>query len=566
MLEPVFSLDLVLASRRSGFSRFRRIYSAWLIAQFTILCATHVLEAGNHGVGEPGKFVSDFLTYFLLQHLVVLIVATPALSVTALTDEQSRRTIESLLTTDLNSAAIIFGKFCSRFLQALSLASVGLPVLCFAAGYGHWPGLLVLGIGALMLALTCALTAGSILVSAASRDARQALFRAYASIAAIALTLWALPHWVIPFLTGTYLRYSSWFQSLLTASLWIKSLNPILVVEADWTRSEVVNQSARLAMVALVLTLSSFTLLLLASWRLRTNFQRVLEYSGTRRRRRSRAAPRFGKDLIGWKERLGENRWHRAAAGILIFVVSALLSRFVVEKGDNGWLLAQGVAVICLFGVVVALRTAGVISGERERSTWELLLLTPIESDELVAGKVGAVESYCFPYFMAYALPTVYFAWQSGAVSLSVIGGSLLATVSFMHFMAATGILWSASSSSSLRSLMGILAAGYSYAAGVLFLFFCISVAASCLLGPAALFLLIAVSPATLESGFLVYSSLATFVGASWLLNRAASDRIQNAESWIDAHERSGKTFARVLVRALRGHYDLHVPLQRAVS
>ena len=47
MLGPVFSLELLLGSRRGKLHAFRRVYAGWLIGQFVLLFALHLYEVSR---------------------------------------------------------------------------------------------------------------------------------------------------------------------------------------------------------------------------------------------------------------------------------------------------------------------------------------------------------------------------------------------------------------------------------------------------------------------------------------------------------------------------------------
>ena len=80
---------------------------------------------------------------------------------------------------------------------------------------------------------------------------------------------------------------------------------------------------------------------------------------------------------------------------------------------------------------MAGVRSAGTISGERERGTWDLLLLTPVSAAELVGEKFQGIQAACLPWLLAVALPPVAVAllatdepfWQ-GAVGLLAVESS----------------------------------------------------------------------------------------------------------------------------------------------
>jgi hypothetical protein len=125
------------------------------------------------------------------------------------------------------------------------------------------------------------------------------------------------------------------------------------------------------------------------------------------------------------------------------------------------WFRLQGLLVVFLASLIVGIRCSGAISGERERLTWEALLLTPLETRQLVRGKLRGIMGASYPYLRTYAVP---------ATLLSLVGGispflwtliTLGVTILAMYFIGAAGIWCSVRSKSSWRSLLGTLGFGY---------------------------------------------------------------------------------------------------------
>ncbi len=130
-----------------------------------------------------------------------------------------------------------------------------------------------------------------------------------------------------------------------------------------------------------------------------------------------------------------------------------------------------GLPVMLVASLVVGIRCSGAVTGEREKQTWEALLLTPLETRQLIRGKFWGICGATWPYLLAYAVP---------ALLLSAVGGlgaflwTLLwlgVTVLAMAFVGGAGLWCSVRSSSSWRSLLATL--GFAYGGGLLL--FCIA-------------------------------------------------------------------------------------------
>lgn len=113
-----------------------------------------------------------------------------------------------------------------------------------------------------------------------------------------------------------------------------------------------------------------------------------------------------------------------------------------------------GVTVMVLAGLLVGIRAAGAISGERERRTWDGLLMTPLDANQLVRGKLWGIIDGVRPYLFSYTVPAAILAAVNGPVSLLAILFWWLAAWILMYFTAAIALENSVRSSSSWRSLL----------------------------------------------------------------------------------------------------------------
>src|SRR5438552_13359110 len=134
----------------------------------------------------------------------------------------------------------------------------------------------------------------------------------------------------------------------------------------------------------------------------------------------------------------------------------------MVEKAPcDEWFMLQGILAIFLASLVVGIRCSGAISGERERLTWEALLLTPLETRHLVRGKLRGIMGASYPYLRVYAVPAVLLSLLGGVRSFVWTIIALAVTLLAMYFIGAVGIWCSVRSKSSWRSLLGTLGFGY---------------------------------------------------------------------------------------------------------
>jgi ABC-type transport system involved in multi-copper enzyme maturation permease subunit len=137
----------------------------------------------------------------------------------------------------------------------------------------------------------------------------------------------------------------------------------------------------------------------------------------------------------------------------------------------------QGFTVMMLAGLVIAIRCSGAVTGEREKNTWEALLLTPLETKQLIRSKLWGIIGASLPYLLAYAVPALGFSaiGGPGAVFWTVLW--LGVTLLGMVFVGATGLWCSVRAKSSWRSLLSTL--GITYVGGFIL---------SCLMSPIIFF------------------------------------------------------------------------------
>src|SRR3954468_20733230 len=132
MFSAIFSLEMLLASRRGRYGALRRRYLIWLVVlcSFVYFCQ----------FAEPFVFLSDFtdlfLQFCLAQHFALILFLTPAFLAGSISDERRQGTLAELLTTDLRPGAILLGKLASALVQLGSLVLTALPLFAYLAGAG----------------------------------------------------------------------------------------------------------------------------------------------------------------------------------------------------------------------------------------------------------------------------------------------------------------------------------------------------------------------------------------------------------------------------------------------
>jgi hypothetical protein len=303
----------------------------------------------------------------------------------------------------------------------------------------------------------------------------------------------------------------------------------------------------------------------LAVWRLRPEARR--EFAPARRARYILARPARAvpeNDPVQWREAelVGAGvvpGLHRAPPWVGKGLVGAgtLLLSFAIRQNIAALELffCQGLFVCLLAGLVAGIRAAGAVAGERESQTWDLLLLTPLHTWEILGGKLDAIRETIHPYLRVYAVVAAGVALTSGVAAVLVTAALVVLTWSGVYFMGATGLWCSVRSPSTGYSLLFTLVAGYGTMLGLIFGISGFFLGLLCVFPPLGMLVFVARIPLSRLFLNAAYGVVLALVLA-WLLRRYAQANMEKALAWVDAQERSGKTFPRVLARALRRHAE----------
>jgi ABC-type transport system involved in multi-copper enzyme maturation permease subunit len=483
MISPVLDLEILQGSRRNGLLLLRRIYTGWLVLQFLffywLYLIHHYAFSFDLDDSAASEFVNSCSSTLVTQQFILLALCTPALTAGAITDEKTRGTLQYLLTADVSGWEIVVGKLFGRIWQIVLLTMASLPIISFLTALGgvHPVALLVPYI--LVLAPILAIAGASLLASVWCRTTRDAVLMVYLGL----LAAWGLVAWL-----G-----------------WTRYFNPLHIMESAWDEQVDRAEFARRATVC-TLTWLGFGLafLALAGWRLRGAYLRQLQKEGTSKKPRwwsPRRQP-VSDDPLRWKESQIEGvaplvalrrvpRWlgvlvvacattfgglailgMHARSYLSVPEVVSLLARHDLAEWDNQLQPAgdgfRGLALVAMFvsTLLMGLRCSGAVTGERERQTWEALLLTPLAVRQLLRSKLWGIIAASYPYLAAYAIPALLLSLLGGAGAVFwtafLLGISWLA----MAYAGSAGLWCSARFASSWRSLFATVALGY--AAGFL--------------------------------------------------------------------------------------------------
>ncbi len=484
MLGPVFYQEMLLGSRRNKLHVFRWFYAGWLVLQvgyywlvaLSIASARRELDFSHVDGGESLIVGGLFTETFVLQQMLFVVLATPAFVAGAVTDEKRRGTLQYLLTTDLDARHIILGKLFGRIAHVFLVALAGLPVFALFAALGGTPPLTIFIAGIVLFVPTFAIASVTMLASVLCKQTRDAVLAVYAAFVAGALIVW---------LVGGVFEY----------------FNPVYVLDPIWSGSdahETAIMFQRLSGSIVAWGALGLGCLGLAMWRMRPTYIKELEAPPPKQRvwlgvERSPV----DEDPVRWRERNVEGlaptpqlrrvpQWLAIGIVVLLTAVSSSLilvfslppgkslgdvleavARLDVPQLGRIWpdastgFLIQSLLVLLLASLIVGVRCSGAITGERERMTWEALLLTPLSAKSMIHGKLWGIMGASYWYLLAYGATATVFSIFGGVLALFWTVIWLSVTVLAMYFIGAAGLFCSARSKNSWRSLLGTVAYGY---------------------------------------------------------------------------------------------------------
>jgi ABC-type transport system involved in multi-copper enzyme maturation permease subunit len=479
MLGPVWHQVSLRGSRRPWLFLLRYGYAVGQVLLFLVLIDALRVFDPFRGFGESQQVRAGRLTggavQFLwwwpwLQALVTVLVSVPLVA-GEVTGEKESGTLALLLTTPLESRHIIGGKLLGYGTQLLLVLLSGLPLYCFAVAWLDVPAAVAVGQLAVLVLRVYALGALALLLAVWSRSTRGAVVALVAVVGGgvaallgarlglVALAAAPEPDWAALGRVGL-----GPVQYLLDA------LDPLALAQATESAA-----AFGVRLVQLVLLYGGFgsVCLVLATLRLRPAYARQLEQPG-RRAGACRPRPGPGDRPLYWREvhvtgllpcpgRLP--RWLPLAAvavvvGLLAWVAFTDLFKVAAPGASEELFVAAVVAGVAL---VTGVRSAGAVTGERERGTWELLLLTPLPTPDIIAEKFQGILWASTPLVVACTAPAVVAALCARSAPVVVAGVLVLPAYLWFvqRWMIAVGLWFSSEARTNWRSLWSTLLFGF---------------------------------------------------------------------------------------------------------
>jgi hypothetical protein len=462
MFGPVFTLELLRERRRGRFFPLLPWAYAGLLAwQAAVFWIEATSAARSAGPLPPAPIVPlpSKVQQLVVQHFVVLFLLTPALTASALGEEKAKGTLADLFTTALTSVEIVAGKLLARSLRALQVALAGFPILCAVGSYSGLPPLFFVALFVVSVLVVLGLGAVGLLMAVTSRYTSGAILATYGMIGVGALAV-------------NKVRV-------------LRGLDPFDALAPAWGHADTPETFSRLLAAALAWGLVAAVCFAVAVWRLRPDGLKQMHGAATSRTVRARAAerPPVDDDPIRWKEYHIDGlavlpllrRVSRPVGVVITGALACVATTFSgIETASRRVdtplpFIAQGLLFLLVATLVVTVRSAGAVTGERERNTWDSLRLTRLDGETFLRGKLRGILDAVMPHYIAYAVPAFFISMAGGLTCLVPTVGSLALAWPLMYHAAACGLRASANSRTTWAAV--VLALVTTYLSGLLISF-----------------------------------------------------------------------------------------------
>jgi ABC-type transport system involved in multi-copper enzyme maturation permease subunit len=393
LLGAVFEREVRFAPRARGLFVARAIYSAALLA---IIATCWLVVTGTQSVttaGDTARFGATLLRILAPLQLSLATLAAALTGAVAVTAEKDRRTLELLLVSRLSDRELVLGKLAASLVRVMLLLLAAVPVFAIAGLFG--------GVTAGQLARLFAVTAATALVAASL--ATTVAFWKETTFQALSITMFALAAWVAAGELAAA-RFSPAAGAVVS---------PARAVFAALRPSDLPLLWPFLGLcAAIIIGTNAIAVARVRRWSLAGEPRQQSAGQPAAARRPSREV---WKNPILWREIC--TRAHGRAillvrlAWLLLFAaaVAGIMTEARATRPDR---LAIAVAVVPMaLASLVAVAALAVtsVTTERDRGSLDLLLVSDLEPEEFIWGKLLGVlavarEIVILPLALAGAL------------------------------------------------------------------------------------------------------------------------------------------------------------------
>lgn len=487
LVGPVFSVEMVTSARRARYFLLRIAYATiLLLIMWGIYESAFFAASGsNLTIRAKAELTAGFFYSFGYLQLVTVLLAGPAIAAGTIAEERQRRTIEYLFATDLTNREIVFDKLAGRIALIAYLLLVGLPILAIFRLLGGIPLDALLLLFLITASTTLAVSTLSLALSVWASRPRDAVMRTY-------LVLFAIL--VLPAIFSSFLRFyysgTTIGDLLITVADGFLRANPLPVL-GQTLRPTVPGVSIWRPVLEMagIHFCAAFLSIAVATAVVRRVHLRAV---GRVRRQRSwspigRWRPRPGTHPMLWKELFARHALTRLGlaaglAALLVVLATAALTLAAFLQGwdelsrpsraplDNSYLqyaATAGAVTSCAVLLLIGMRAAGAITGEKERNCWLSLISTPLSARQIVWAKVlGGV--YALRWLLAVPITIWALSVAIWPVYLCVLPVQIAILLLLAFFASSVGVFASFFCRTTTRAMGATVAAALFLGGGYL--------------------------------------------------------------------------------------------------
>jgi ABC-type transport system involved in multi-copper enzyme maturation permease subunit len=438
ILGAVFEREVRFAPRSRGLFVARAVYCGTLLA---IIATCWLVVTGTQSIttaGDTARFGATLLRILAPLQMTLAVLAAAMTAAVSVSVEKDRRTLELLLLSRLSETELVLGKLAASLIRVLLLLISAIPIFALAGLFG--------GVTAAQLIRVFAVTTAASL--AAASIATMVAFWKDTTFQAVAITAFVLVAWIA---CGE--AAAAWFGPEVA-----RQISPARVLFASLSPSGG-GMAAFLAMAGgLIIGTNLLAILRVRAWNIAREARRAAAARGTGQSRAARPSRQVWTNPILWRE-ICTRAYGRTIVVVrlawLLLFLAAVAGIAQAARSPRPDRLAVAVAVIPMaLASLLAVTALAVtsITTERDRGSFDVLLVSDLEPEEFIWGKLVGVlvvarEVVLLPLLLCLALVTAGIASVENGIYL-LLGMALL-----LFFAAVLGLHIGLSYPSSKRAI-----------------------------------------------------------------------------------------------------------------
>lgn len=427
---PIVQRELLVASRKRATYFSRSITAGVLLAFFPSFL--------NFQPAIAGPRLLQFLSVVVF---LICLLAGVRYTCDCLSEEKREGTLGLLFLTNLSGFDVVLGKMVAYSLPAIFNLVAAIPILAISVMIGGVTGEQIVSLSIAFLVITIFSLCLGAFISSRGFNERSVLIRTLIFLVTLSLLPIGISKFGVWFFNQLVLHAVA--PTILWSRLW--EFAPIILNLSPFHFFNEASRGFSSTFVYPLCTLLALSLAFLAysSWRIRHRFgepeKEEIKPASLRHlshARRSRLAlPRFRENPILWLA-LGRRSSGRT---ILFFWFFFLAFGLLVRLGlENNWVWVRPLAIFgtytahVLYKFLVTAETCRQLNQDKRSGVLELILTTPIRTDQVVHAHLAATRSTWLPAGIALAL--MNFIWMTERSFLRDMGALLPCSIALIAF------------------------------------------------------------------------------------------------------------------------------------